>query len=54
VTVKRDIRVEAQRELGAPPDAVLENPARRVSEDLHEILKPVNAGERVHASVRSG
>jgi hypothetical protein len=54
MAVKRDISVEAQRDLAARRAAVAENRARGVSENLREALKLVRTGERLHASVHRG
>jgi hypothetical protein len=54
MVVKRDIAVEAQRDLAARRAAVAENRARGVSENLREALKLVRTGEQLHASVRRG
>lgn len=54
MAVKRDIAVEAQRDLAARRAAVAENRVRGVSENLREALKLVRTGERLHASVRRG
>jgi hypothetical protein len=54
MVVKRDIAVEAQRDLAARRAAVAENRARGVSENLRDALKLVRTGEQLHASVRRG
>jgi hypothetical protein len=54
MVVKRDIAVEAQRDLAARRAAVAENRARGVSQNLREALRLVRTGEQLHASVRPG
>jgi hypothetical protein len=54
VAVKRDIAVEAQRDLSARRAVVAENRRRGVSENLREALRLVSVGERLGASVRRG
>ncbi|MBA3427949.1 MAG: hypothetical protein H0U07_05175 [Actinobacteria bacterium] len=54
MAVKRDIAVEAQRDLAARRAAVAENRVRGVSQNLREALRLAKAGERLHASARGG
>ena len=54
MAVKRDIAVEAQRDLAARRAAVAENRVRGVSQNLREALRLAKAGERLYASARGG